>query len=126
MRYPGPLRREPPPTEKSDFIPIMLSIAAAEIGLALTAFCLRDAGVIGSQTLLIILVVLIAVAGGAFIVLDADRQARRDRAARQGEVPPPFDIYRVWPPPEGLAQARRPQASAANDRDPPKGDGDEP
>lgn len=84
------------------------------IGLGLTAFCLRDAGVIENQTLLLILVVLVTAAGATFMVMDSDRDARA-QAARKNEIPPPFDIHLVWPPADrGAAKSDR-KARPAND-----------
>lgn len=118
MRHPGPIRREEPPARKPDLFPVTLSIGAMALGLGFIAYCLHDGGVIGSQTLLISLVLLITVAGCAFIVLDSSLTARPP-AARDDEVPPPFDFYLVWPP-DGLLQDAGSARPPANDVEPPE------
>ena len=120
MKHPGPIRREPTPPEKSGVLTILLPVGAMVLGLGAVAYCLRDAGVISSQSLLIIMVLLLTIGACIFMVLDSDRATRRPRLRRDDEVPPPFDLYLVWPPPGGLPPDADP-TSPPDDKAPPEG-----
>lgn len=45
-----------------------------------------------------VMIFIVAVSIGTVIVRDIERHARRDRRNRGHEVPPPPDVYAVWPP----------------------------
>jgi hypothetical protein len=44
------------------------------------------------------MVFFIAVAAGIFSAIENERRTRRDAPTRFEEVPPPFDVYLIWPP----------------------------
>lgn len=115
MKHPGPIRPEPPPAGKFDFTPIVLSIGVI---LGMAAYGLCDARVIGDQTLLISLILLVIFTTSTLMVLGNDQPARPRSLGPGDEVPPPLDIYLVWPPPGGLPQDDDPSTASADDRKP--------
>lgn len=112
MKHPEPFRREEPPPKKTDLLEVMLAVGGMLFALGLAAFCLRDAGIISSETLLIILIALVTAAGCVFMVLDSERQA--SPPVRRDEVAPPPDIYLVWPPAKAMRE--KDDAKASRDR----------
>lgn len=118
MKQLGPSRRKPP--QKTDFLPVILALVLAMLSLALIAYCLRDAGIVSGQTFLLILFLIVAIAGAVFVVLDSDRQPP-GAALQQYEVPPPPDVYLIWPPDGELPEDKHPATGRAENGEPPEG-----
>lgn len=82
------------------------------IGFALYGF--HNAGAISAEAFLAAMVFVVALSAGIVLAVDAERQAHRDEGEHLGEVPPPFDLHTVWPPP------REEKGGKRADRDRPK------
>lgn len=96
---------------------MIISLAVMTAGLGLGLYGFRDAGLIGDELFVAAAIMISAVPIGVFVAMDLERRARR--RARSGfgntgirEVPPPFDVYKVWP----VDPARRTGRNSAKDR----------
>jgi hypothetical protein len=98
MKPPGPFRPEPPLPPKVEMWTAIAALLAVILGIGVALYCFHDAGAIGHATFLAIMVFVVAVAAGIVIAMDIERQAHRDADRRFKEVPPPFDVYMIWPP----------------------------
>lgn len=96
MKHPGSFRPEPPPP-KHGLLPIILALAAMTIGLGLGLYSFHDAGVISGEMFTAAMVFIVALSAGIVIAMDIERRVHRDAQKQASEVPPPFDIYAVWP-----------------------------
>ena len=96
MKQPGPFPRDPP-RPKFEMVSIVISLTLITIGLGLGCSYFYDSGVISAEVFIAITIFIIAIAVSIIIGLDIERKARRNAHERPNEVPPPFDIYSVWP-----------------------------
>ena len=96
MKHPGSFRPEPPPP-KHELLAVIASLTAMTIGLGLGLYSFHDAGVISGEMFTAAIVFIVALSAGIVIAMDNERQVHRDAQKRADEVPPPFDIYAVWP-----------------------------
>ncbi|MGE3745038.1 MAG: hypothetical protein AB7G25_04860 [Sphingomonadaceae bacterium] len=74
-----------------------MSLTLITIGSGLGFRYFYDIGVISALLFTAIMIFIGATAVGIIIGLDIERQARRKADKRPNEVPPPFDLYSVWP-----------------------------
>ena len=118
MKPLGPLRPEPPRRPRGEFWSVAFSLASIIIGVGAGLYCFRDAGVIGDTALCALLVFLVAVAAGILIAMDIEGSANDPMRRDAGEVPPPRDIFLVWPPSE-----TQPQEPTGSPSTPPRKDG---
>jgi hypothetical protein len=77
---------------------MIAALLAMILGIGAALYCVHDAGAISDEAFLAIMVFLVAVAAGVLIAMNFERQAHRDAQAPFQEVPPPFDVYAIWPP----------------------------
>lgn len=76
---------------------VIVALAAMTIGLGLGLYCFHDAGVISNELFAAAMVFIVALSAGIVIAMDIERKVHRDAQQRANEVPPPFDIFSVWP-----------------------------
>jgi hypothetical protein len=102
MKPLGSFRPEPPPPlPKAEWRATIAALLTVMLGIGVPLYCFHDAGTIGKEAALAIMVFVLAVAAGTFITPDAERRAHRDAPTRFEEVSPPFDVYLIWPPESG-------------------------
>jgi hypothetical protein len=68
------------------------------LGIGAALYCAHDTGAIGGDAALAIMVFVAAAVAGILIAVYTECRAYRDAAAHFQEVPPPFDVYLIWPP----------------------------
>jgi hypothetical protein len=92
-------RPEPPP--RSELWATIAARLLIVIGAGLALYCFLDAGTIDAQAFLAAMIFFAAVSTGVIIAIDMEREAGGNARRRFREVPPPFEIYKVWPPEGG-------------------------
>jgi hypothetical protein len=102
MKPPGHFPPEPPPPPpKTEWWTAIAALLAMLLGIGVALYCFHDAGAIGDEAALAIMVFVLAVAAAILIAMDTERRAHRDAATRFEEIPPPLDVYLIWPPESG-------------------------
>jgi hypothetical protein len=99
MKPLGPFRPErPPPPPKIDFWTATAVLGAVILGIGVALYWLHDSGTISGEAFGLIMVLVVAATAGLLVTADVGRPAPRDAQSRFTEIPPPFDVYMIWPP----------------------------
>lgn len=108
-----PFRPEPPP-RKTELWTVAVALALMTIGVGFGLYGFHDAGTISAEAFLAIMSFVVALSAGVILGIDLERKPPGRAGKRFDEVPPPFDLYTVWPPLQDReSETRRPSPPAA-------------
>ena len=95
----------------------MAALLTMILGIGVALYCFHDAGAISDEAFLAVMVFVVAASSGILIGMDIEKDAQRGAQQHIKEVPPPFDVYTIWPPECGWLSDK---PSGKRDIDPPK------
>ncbi|ARS29438.1 hypothetical protein [Sphingomonas sp. KC8] len=107
MKPLGRFTPEPPPP-RAEIWKVSIALALLVLGIGIALFSFHDAGAIGDDVFVAVMVFVLAVCIGVILSLDWEQTAHRRARQHWQEVSPTLDFISLWPP-----EAREPSGEDA-------------